>query len=434
MGVWNRWIQWTEAEGPPVRLAFFRVVVGFMLWRHTWAFVRRYLKDGFYGDKFYLPYWDWLVLPSGMTYVIVLTLMMAAGFFIIVGYKTRWALIVALTAGGFHLSLNQFWYGNNRYFLLLSLLLLCFSPCDRALSLDANLRKPYAWAPTWTLTIIRLQMTLIYLASATAKSLDADWRSGRVLWDRGVHLATEALRMTDQIPHGLMTLVSNRQFMEVLTIAVLSHEYFLAFGLWFVPTRRLAIWVGIIFHGYIEAAHSVLAFSYLSLGTYFLVISPYKQNRAFYYHPDHAHHQFWVRWMQRLDWFDKIKFVAWDSPTLRIQNVDGQWYQGWMAVCIAGSALVLPYAIAYPMTWLRFFGAGRVQVAGVTKGTTEALRPLMGRFTARLVLVMLLLSYIGFLWMVTAVPSLHIGFHGVKFVDVPLLFLILALMMAAYTR
>jgi hypothetical protein len=121
MGVWNRWIQWTEAEGPPVRLAFFRVVVGFMLWRHTWAFVRRYLKDGFYRDKFYLPYWDWFPIPSETTYVIVLGLMMIAGFFIILSYKTRCALIVAFTAGGFHFFLNQFWYGNNRYFLLLSL-------------------------------------------------------------------------------------------------------------------------------------------------------------------------------------------------------------------------------------------------------------------------------------------------------------------------
>ena len=247
-------------------------------------------------------------------------------------------------------------------------------------------------------------------------------------------MATESLRMTEQVPQALITLLSNRQFAEIMTIAALAQEYFLAFGLWLPWTRRLAIWVGLIFHGYIEISDAVLAFSYLSLGTYFLAISPYKQNRTFYYHPDHAHHQFWVRWMQRLDWFDKIKFVTRDSPTLRIQNVDGQWYQGWMAVCIAGSVLVLPYAIAYPMTWLRFFGAGRVQVAGATKGTTEAFPPLMGRSTARLVLVMLLLGYIGFLWMVTAVPSLHIGFHGVKFVDVPLLFLILALMMAAYAR
>ena len=430
----NCWTKWTEAEGPLVRLAFFRIVVGFMLWRHTWAFVRRYLKDGFYRSKFYVPYWDWYPLPSETTYVIVMALMIIAGFFIIIGYKTRWALIGALTASAFHLFLNQYWYSNNRYFMLLALLLLCVSPCNRGLSLDAAKQKQNAWGPTWTFIIVRLQMTLIYLASVTAKTLDADWRSGRVLWDRGLNIATEELRMTEQVPEVLVTLLSNRTFLELVTIAALFQECFLAFGLWLPRTRRLAIWVGIIFHGYLEVGDMVLAFSYLSLGTYFLVISPQKQNRVFHYHPELPHHRFWARWVRRLDWFDKIKLVAHNSPTLRIQDADDRCYQGWMAVCVAGSALVLPYLIAYPITWLRFFGMGHAQPSLTSEEKTESFAAVTIASKAFYLLIFLLLSYIGFLWVVTTVPSLRMGFHGVKFVDLPVMFLIFALMMAAYPK
>lgn len=430
----SRLTQWTEAEGPLVRLAFFRIVVGFMVWRHIWAFVRAYIKDGFYREKFYLPYWDGFPLPSETTYVILIGLMMIAGLLIIIGYKTRGALIVALTAGGFHLFLNQYWYSNNSYFMLLSLLLLCASPCDRALSLDAAKRGQHAWGHIWIFTMIRTQMTLIYLASAIAKTADPDWRSGRVLWDRGLHIAVEGLRMTDEVPQALITLLSNRTFLETITIVALFSEYFLAFGLWLPWTRRLAIWVGLIFHGYIEVTDAVLAFSYLSLGTYFLVISPHKHNRIFYYNLHHHRHQFWARWMGRLDWFDKIKVVAQNSPTLRIQDVDGRWYQGWMAVCVASSALALPYVIAYPITWFRFFGTGRVNVEAAPEGTAASFKTLMASSKARLVLIILLLGYLGFLWVVTNIPSLHMGFHGVKFVDMFLILSIFGLIIAAHPK
>ncbi|MCZ6676141.1 MAG: HTTM domain-containing protein [Candidatus Poribacteria bacterium] len=430
MGMWNRWRQWTEAEGPLVGLAFFRIVLGFMLWRHAWAFVRKYADDGFYRAKFYVPYWDWYPLPSETAYLLVVALMMIAGFLIIIGYRTRWALVIALAAAGFHLFLNQYWYSNNRYFMLLSLLLLSVSPCGRELSLDAAKQKQKGWGPIWTFTLIRLQMTLIYLASATSKILDADWRSGRVLWDRRLDVA-EWLSQMDRVPDILTALLSNRTFFNTLTALVLGTECFLTIGLWLPWTRRFAIWVGLIFHGYIEVGDRVLAFSYLSLGTYFLVISPHQQKRIFYYNPQDAHHRFWARWTQRLDWFDKIKLATHDSPTLRIQDTDGGWYQGWMAVCIAGAALILPYLIAYPITWLRFLGVGRVEPWTDSQGKTGGFQPLMGHSRARLVLIILLCGYVGFLWIITTVPSLHMGFDAAKFVDIPVMFLIFALTMAA---
>jgi uncharacterized membrane protein YphA (DoxX/SURF4 family) len=433
--MWKRWTQWTEAEESLIGFGLFRIVVGFMVWRHTWAFVRRYVYHGFYRDTFYPPYWDWYPLPSETAYLLLMVAMMLAGLFIIIGYKTRWALIGGLAVVGFHLFLNQFWYGYNRYFLFLCLVLLCVSPCDHVFSLDAQKTKRDTRGPNWSGVLIRLQITLIYLASAVSKTLDADWRSGRVLWDRAVGVI-EQLRQTGQAPDGILAekvleLLSNRRFWELLVPLIISIEYFLAVALWLPWTRRLALWVGLIFHAYIEVGDRVLAFSYLSLGTYFFFISPHQQNRIFCFNPNHPRHQFWAKWLKRLDWFDKVRFVAHDSPALRIQDVDGRWYVGRMAVCIAGAAMVLPYLIAYPLTWLRFFGVGRIDVKSVPEGATPHFQLQMQPSRARLILALLMPIYIGFLWAVTTIPAIRLEFSAAKFVDIPVMFLLFALMIAA---
>lgn len=413
-------------------LAFFRIVVGFMVWRHTWAFIRRYVRSGFYQDVFYVPYWDWFPLPSEPVYLTVMVLMMVAGFLIILGYKTRWALATALSCGWFHLLLNQYWFSNNRYFLLLCLLLLLVSPCDGALSVDAVRQQRPAWGPTWTCTMIRVQMTCIYLASAISKTLDNDWRSGRVLWDRGLIVA-DYLRAT-HAPPIVIEWVSNRTLWDILTVLALVTEYFLALGLWLPWTRRLAIWVGLIFHSCIEVAASVLAFSYLTLGTYFLVISPAAQNRTVVYNPHLRRHRWRVTWLRRLDWFDKIVWVGQDIATIRAQDTDGRWYQSWMALCVAGSAMVMPYMIAYPLTWLRWLGVGRIQPATATGQSPTPFHTLLGAPYALLILVVLLLGYVGFLWIATTTHALYLRSYQTKFIDIPLMFVIFALIVAAHAQ
>jgi hypothetical protein len=77
-------------------------------------------------------------------------------------------------------------------------------------------------------------------------------------------MAAEYLRAR-QAPPELIEWLSNRTLWDILTALALFNEYFLALGLWLPWTRRLAIWVGVMFHGSIEISASVLAFSYLSL-------------------------------------------------------------------------------------------------------------------------------------------------------------------------
>ena len=84
MSIANKLTEWTDQIGPLERLAFFRIIVGFMLWRHAWAFIRRYFNDGFYQDKFYVPYWDWFLLPSEPMYLFILGGAIVSGFFIII--------------------------------------------------------------------------------------------------------------------------------------------------------------------------------------------------------------------------------------------------------------------------------------------------------------------------------------------------------------
>ena len=62
-----------------------------------------------------------------------------------------------------------------------------------ALSRDALASRKEPRGLGWTTFLIRVQMTLIYLASASSKTLDDAWRSGEVLKGRGLGPQWEAM-------------------------------------------------------------------------------------------------------------------------------------------------------------------------------------------------------------------------------------------------
>jgi len=434
-GFWNKLTDWTLSEGPLTSLGFFRIIVGFMLWRHAWAFLWRYYDDGFYRDKFYVPYWDWYPLPSETFYLFILYGIVAAGFFLIIGYRIRLSSIFGFLAVLFHLFLNQFWFRHNRYFMVLCIFLLCFAPAHKVFNLDE--KKDLGWGPVWSFYLIRLQMTLIYLASAISKTMDPAWRSGKVLMGRWMNVYREPLRSIDTLPQSLIDGLSNPSLMKFFTYMALFQEYFLALCLWFPQTYKLAIWVGIVFHGYIEVGNTVLVFSYLTLSTYFLFISPAKYNRIFLYNPNLSKHRFWARLVIRMDWLEKIRFLPYNGEKLAIRDENKRWYSGKMALWIAGSVEVVPYVIAYPLSLLRWFGYGRIKDESDLENVVKSTEPKDVTQYAKdkntmLSLIVLCISYLGFIWIVSAVPELRIKFPDIRFIDLIVFFPMLYLLTDYY--
>lgn len=333
--------RWLAQEDSALGLALFRFVTGLMAVRHLAGYVRDVAREGHYADTFHLPYFAGTPEPGPLVYQALLAIGILSAVALAIGWRTRAAAIATFLAVGTHFALNEVWYRHNRYFLLLALFLLVFAPCDRALSLDPPVAPVGPW---WTRFLIQAQMTLIYLASATSKVLDPAWRSGAVLKGRGVGLDWGAV-----MPSWVLAVIPPDAGARLLTSKALAMEYSLAIGLWFPRTRRLAIWGGVLFHGFIEVRYSVLTFSYLTLATYFL-FSELQPGARLLALPRGS------KWLARvvppLDWLVQVRLVEHDGP-LTFVEPDGTAYTGGLALVMLGAALPVTMPVAYPLSALR---------------------------------------------------------------------------------
>lgn len=343
--------RWALREGSVLGLALFRIVTGLMTIRHLMGYYRDHLGEGYYGAVFHLPYVSWFPPEPGPTlYLALVALGVASGALLVVGWRTRAAAVTGFLAVTTHLALNEIWYRHNRYFLVLSLFLLAFSPCERALSVDALTAGIRPVGPLWTSFLIQAQMTLIYLASATSKVLDGAWRSGNVLAGRGLGSEWQAVA-----PQALLNLIPPATMVRLLTSKALVIEYTLATLLWFPRTRRFAIWVGVIFHGFIEVRYSVLTFSYLSLATYFVFAEPEPGPRRLV--RPRGTGQGWL--LPALDWLMQVDRAEHDGGETIYVDHHGAAFRGPWAWIELGAALPPTFLVCWPLTVLRWRSWGR---------------------------------------------------------------------------
>lgn len=358
----------TDARGPLFALGLFRVLTGLLVIRHTVRLLQE-TWTGHFADRFYPAYFEWIPVPDRMLHVGSLYALAALGALVSVGFATRAALAGALVLGAWTFLLNQFLYSNNRMFLLLMLLVLLVSPAHRVLSVDAWLRArrgggggdPDPTGPLWTTYAIRGQASLLYLASGLSKLVDPTWLAGDVLWHRAV------------IVLGKPAAALLSPVRPLLGGGAIALEIFLGIGLWLPRTRRLALWLGFLFHFAIELAFLVHVFSYLMLGTYLLVASSARRNRVLRYRASSRLQALLAAQLETFDWLGKL--VVEPSDRLEAVDADGAVYRGPMAFAIAGNAVPLSFPIAYPVTWFRARVRGGVQAAPVPAALEPSAAP-----------------------------------------------------------
>ncbi len=326
-------LDWIDQKRPLEPVGLFRIVVGAMVLVHVAAFFRAGESE-FYRDSFYVPYWDWIPEPSSFQYRLLLWGIVGCGIAIILGLRSRILFPATFVLMAYHLFLNMIWYRHNRYLMILSLFWLCFMARDPLVLFSRRVSENAQYY--WPMIMVRVQMSLIYLSSGTSKFLDPDWSGGYVMWLR-------AGQEPGQLP-----------FWEFVSLASISTEWVIAIGMWIPGVRYLVVWIGLCFHGYIEFRYNVLVFSYLTLGTYLLLISPHQQNRFLYFNPDSSWQKHLARWVRSLDWLEKIQLIPVQANTLYVTDPKGTTYQGIFAVVMAARAILLTFFFAYPLTFLRF--------------------------------------------------------------------------------
>ena len=302
----DAWSRLFDEERDAYVLGLLRVALGALLFSNCGRLILEFQRQGYFADFFFLPMLPRLLVPSRAVYELLLAGQAVAAACACLGWRPREALFSASSIGLFLLLCDRLQYHNNRYALLLLGGLLALSPCDRSFRLarpaHVHLPEPARLAPTFARRLFQCQVSLVYLGSACGKLLDADWRGGQVLLLRLLKTAEVCASYGVPLPHPLAQLLASALFASAAAKAAISTELFIALGVWFPRTRRVALWVGVLFHFWIEVSARVELFSWLMWASYLAFVTPELRERRFEYDPDRAAGRALARLVRLLDW------------------------------------------------------------------------------------------------------------------------------------
>jgi hypothetical protein len=330
-------------------LSVARIAFGSLLALFTLKLGRELLHGPYFGDVFHVPLVPESWVPNRTVYTVLLALQLCGALLGAVGWWARPALGVAASLGLFVMACDRLQYHNNRYELLLLVLLLSFTPCDRALRLGKP-EKPGA-GPRWAAYAMGAQLSVVYLASSLGKLLDPAWRSGQVLGPR--------FEEARPILHGMRLdfvndLLAIPGLAHAASVSAIAAELFLALGLWFPKTRVAALWLGVMFHIGIEAFARVELFSYTMLAGYLAFVTPELRERTLSWRGttnDVAPPLFTI--CRRLDWLRRFDHRTAPSQAELLVTTDrnGTAHRGLAAFRELARALPLAFPAWLPL-WI----------------------------------------------------------------------------------
>jgi hypothetical protein len=258
-------------------LGLLRAALGLLLFLNTGRAILELTNGGYFGDFFHLPLWPESLVPTRALYTALLGLEAGAAVLGFLGVWSRGALLTSASIGLFLLGCDRLQYHNNRYALLLLGFLLAFTPCDRSfLIAKRTLALPPAErvAPTFARRLFQIQVSLVYLSSACGKLIDADWRGGQVLRLRFMSVAPFWAAKGLHLPAFVENCLASPWLGSAAAKVAICTELWIALGLWFPRTRRAALWVGVMFHFWIEVSARVELFSYVMCASYLAFVRP----------------------------------------------------------------------------------------------------------------------------------------------------------------
>jgi len=178
--------------------------------------------------------------------LVTCVLLLGAAVATAVGYRTRFASMVAVLCLIALQRTNVTVYNSGDLFLRQIGIAVALSPCGLLWSLDARRarqqgRTTALWRAPWAMRLLQLEVAVGYLLSGWAKARGDTWRDGRAL--------ELALRIEDlQRVRAPEWVFGNPNVLSMLTTATVAFELGFIFLVW---NRRLRPWVlgaGVAFH------------------------------------------------------------------------------------------------------------------------------------------------------------------------------------------
>ena len=352
--------RWRDEVGDATVLGVVRVALGLLLFANALRAARE-LQDVYFGDVFHWPILPEAMVPSRTGYTSLVVAQVLLAVLVVAGYWARTSLMMSAVAGTYVLCCNRLEFHHNRWALFCFSLLLALSPCDRSFCVagdPANLRV----GPLWAARLAQVQLTIIYLASGGSKLVDADWRSGRVIFERFRLFGYQAV--AHGVPQALVDWLGQPEVGSALAKLAIGTELFLAWGLWGRRTRVFALWWGTCFHLLIEATSRVEGFTWLTLAVYALFATPDVRARKLFYDSTRFRGRTIARAVSLLDWLGRFEIKPWAPDAVKtgravvIMRRDGTRATGPGALAMVARTVPLLFPLWGPLAFIASFTKG----------------------------------------------------------------------------
>lgn len=277
--LWHAWDRAVFEPQTAQALGLFRIAVG-LLTLYSFAL---FAKDAavFFSDegvitsdtlrevmhRDYHTIFRWVHSPGGVR--LALGVLFAAGVLFTIGWRTRVSAVVlfALVAS-FH-ERNNMVLNSGDTVLRTMLFFFMFAPAGAAFSVDSLLRRMRlpeesaylpSRSPPWAQRMMQVQVAVIYLATAYAKSGFDVWHSG--------HAMHYIFGLVDFNVRGVEQLLNYPALCAALTHATLAGEVAVPLLLWFRASRPAGMLIGVALHAWIIVAMNIPVFGTLMIATY----------------------------------------------------------------------------------------------------------------------------------------------------------------------
>jgi hypothetical protein len=222
--------------------------------------------------------------------------------------------------------------------------LLAFTPCDRhfVVGRPADERP----APLWARNAILAQISVMYVASGGSKLFDPEWRGGRMM--HGMIRGFARMMRDRGVPGGLVDAMQSPLAASLLAKGAITTELALAVLLWWPRSRKLAVWVGLVFHLAISQMTPVRLFTIEMLLVYLLWTTPDARARTVRYDPER--HAF-AGVIESLDWLRRFTLAPAADSAFVVVDRDGREKRGIRAAAEVFGALPALF-FAWPLVAL----------------------------------------------------------------------------------
>jgi len=197
-----------------------------------------------------------------------------------VGYMSRPSIVICFVGASFIPSWNHLPLSSANQVLTSVLFCLVWADCGSVLSLDAWLaarrrpgdsREERPAQAIWPLRLIRIQVCIIYLNSGLWKFFNAVWRDGAA-----VHYSI-SLNIFHRFPFTLPP--SLDWTTTIATYATMFWEISFPLMMFHPATRRLALILGVLFHGGMWTMLELGPFSWMMIASYLAFLDPVAVSR-----------------------------------------------------------------------------------------------------------------------------------------------------------